>query len=48
MFLKVTTPSETDVFEKAKKFASDSAKAKISCNFWKICLIFFQVWLKYI
>ncbi len=31
--LKVTTPSIADIFEKAKKFAHDSAEAKGNCNF---------------
>ncbi len=28
---KITTPSMSDIFEKAKMFASDSPKAKYSC-----------------
>ncbi len=30
-----------DIFEKAKKVASDSAKAKGNCNFVEFCFLFF-------
>ncbi len=42
---KFTAPSMADIFEKAKNFASESAKAKVNCKFIYLFILFYLFYM---